>query len=178
MIHSEVRVLRVLAVAIFFVSSSQFFFRFHEPIPSRRYATTIHDFYSAQTVVGSATNANYADDHFASSRSLLDQKNITNDISVLSSGATENANSTKKTKDLVFCGTCSHDLKTTCNERLKYLMGKHHLPEFKARQDLMARCGIDYDSEPYVFLHAGPHKTGELKGVLLARGGFYLICVQ
>mmetsp|Transcript_6000 Transcript_6000/g.10353 ORF Transcript_6000/g.10353 Transcript_6000/m.10353 type:complete len:525 (+) Transcript_6000:131-1705(+) len=150
-LRREARVQRILIVAILFVSSLQFFV--HDGPTSQEYADAIHSFHSGPTrkrsvlspssdianvsSVGAAANASHANDNLASSSLILEN-----------------------TKNLVFCGHCSYDLHNTCNERLKFVMGRHHVPEGKAREDLIPDCGIDYSSEPYVLLHAGPHKTG------------------
>ncbi|KAL9183426.1 hypothetical protein ACHAXT_004282 [Thalassiosira profunda] len=39
-------------------------------------------------------------------------------------------------------------------------MKRYKLPEAEARESIMDQCGIDYHNEPYVLIHAGPHKTG------------------
>ena len=65
-----------------------------------------------------------------------------------------------KTKKLEFCGHCNFNPRNSCNERLQYLMDRYKTPEDEAKESLMSTCGIDYDTEPYVLLHAGPHKTG------------------
>jgi len=65
-----------------------------------------------------------------------------------------------KDKRLEFCGHCNFNPRNSCNERLQYLMDRYKTPEDEAKESLMSTCGIDYDLEPYVLLHAGPHKTG------------------
>ena len=72
----------------------------------------------------------------------------TNDLSIATAGKKE------------FCDSCVHDGGVTCMERLKYIMRRYRLSEHDARESLMPVCGIDYSTEPYVLLHAGPHKTG------------------
>ena len=67
---------------------------------------------------------------------------------------------TKDKKKLEFCGHCNFNPRNSCNERLQYLMDRYKTPEDEAKESLMSTCGIDYDTEPYVLLHAGPHKTG------------------
>eukprot|EP00584_Thalassiosira_punctigera_P000354 CAMPEP_0172538166 /NCGR_PEP_ID=MMETSP1067-20121228/9615_1 /TAXON_ID=265564 ORGANISM="Thalassiosira punctigera, Strain Tpunct2005C2" /NCGR_SAMPLE_ID=MMETSP1067 /ASSEMBLY_ACC=CAM_ASM_000444 /LENGTH=370 /DNA_ID=CAMNT_0013323611 /DNA_START=498 /DNA_END=1607 /DNA_ORIENTATION=+ len=39
-------------------------------------------------------------------------------------------------------------------------MKRHKLSEREAKENLMSNCGVDYSTEPYVFIYAGPHKTG------------------
>ena len=124
----EARIQRILIVAIFFVSSLQFFI-VNEPAVQ----SAIHASLDGAMPQPSPINAN------STAIATINAKN-----------------------NIEFCGHCAWDAKTTCNERLKYTMKKHHNSEEEARKILMPDCGVDYDTEPYVLLHAGPHKTGKI----------------
>lgn len=148
---------RILIVAIFFVSLSQFFFA--PSPPTKDQPTGIHhSFISDQDqerrlVFRSSENSNGV-------VSVSNANNSDGTSKLLSTTNIINADSTRKKKNLTFCGTCFYGLQYSCNERLNYMSKRYGLPERVAKEKLMPSCGIDYSTEPYVFIHAGPHKTG------------------
>mmetsp|Transcript_38436 Transcript_38436/g.92653 ORF Transcript_38436/g.92653 Transcript_38436/m.92653 type:complete len:528 (-) Transcript_38436:98-1681(-) len=141
----EARLQRILVVAILFVSSSQFFIEY-DPVNQHG---------GVHTFLGGTNNSNEI--RLRSTNSLSSADVNINNNSNSSVGYPANI-----TKNLVFCGYCKlkGNLKTSCNERLKYMMGRHRIPIGVAKEKLMPDCGIDYETEPYVLLHVGPHKTG------------------
>mmetsp|Transcript_4478 Transcript_4478/g.9813 ORF Transcript_4478/g.9813 Transcript_4478/m.9813 type:complete len:507 (+) Transcript_4478:365-1885(+) len=153
-LRSEVRVPRILFIAIIVVSSSQFFIGHNTLISTNKnqeHAAAVHQ---------SFFNGNPTKNGRRIASQSSSGKNTTNKLNNKPSANTAANNAMNNTKNIEFCGTCYHDLTYTCNERLKYIMSKYKMTELEAKQDLMSTCGVDYSTEPFVLIHAGPHKTG------------------
>ena len=89
------------------------------------------------------------------------QHDIQNDMATNSREAPLHFESTNSTTKLEFCGSCAYNIRITCNERVDEIVNKYDLSRLGVEKILLAYCGINYLSEPYVLLHVGPHKTGE-----------------
>ena len=71
---------------------------------------------------------------------------------------------TKKDRKNEFCGHCPFNEKITCQQRVQYMMQTYGVVQTVARtqKDVEERCNMYPEDEPYVLIHVGPHKTGEL----------------
>ena len=165
------RIQRVLVVAVLFVSSLQFIV--FDP-------TAVIDIESTHTTKTKIA-ANNNSTSISESTTMQQQKMVNNstpiidvstnrDISAVSAAATAanidvdptitKTNQQHKSKQLQFCGSCNFNPENSCNQRLKYIMDRYQTPLDEAKHSILDRCGVDMDNEPYVLLHAGPHKTG------------------
>ena len=63
-----------------------------------------------------------------------------------------------------FCGHCRFNDKYTCQQRVEYMMKEYGIVQTVARSNdvVEERCELYPEDEPYLLIHAGPHKTGEL----------------
>ena len=146
--NSSNRILRVLGIAILIVSLSNFV----------AYDMHNHNHQKAATSI---------QDSFSNRGSISDQKLLNSSTIISRSNRVEYTPTAAANLKLEFCGHCNYSPSNSCNERLKYLMQKYNTPEDEAKESLLYSnnpnqkgCGIDYNTEPYVLLHAGPHKTG------------------
>ena len=62
-----------------------------------------------------------------------------------------------------FCGHCRFNDKYTCQQRVEYMMKAYSIVESVARSNdvVEEKCKLYPEDEPYLLIHAGPHKTGE-----------------
>ena len=62
-----------------------------------------------------------------------------------------------------FCGHCRFNNKYTCQQRVEYMMKEYGIVQTVARSNdvVEERCKLYPVDEPYLLIHAGPHKTGE-----------------
>ena len=63
-----------------------------------------------------------------------------------------------------FCGHCRFNDVYTCQQRVEYMMKEYGIVQTVARSNdvVEERCKLYPVDEPYLLIHAGPHKTGEL----------------
>ena len=170
---SEARAQRLIIVAIFFVSSLQFILF----VPQETITSPVRPSFSGGTfsIRSRSISSISAADGSNRENSKIEGSSLhnnTNTSITTTNGNNDNGaplvtppdstvvRSTANKTKIVFCKTCSFNDRISCNERMQFLMGKHKLSESNAREELMPACGIDYYNEPYVLMHAGPHKTG------------------
>lgn len=166
----EARVLRILAVAIFFVSSLQFFV--YEPTSHQGHAKKAHDFYSVRTdeianevrtegraipktsskiLYSVRTNAIANEVRIVPDTNSESERNLAAEQSrqppvVKNSTTDADSNSTKiQTGDYIpgeFCPYCIFTEEALCIERVHYMMGRYKIKEeiAKKNQLVLSKC--------------------------------------